>query len=364
MILANPFQREIEELGKDYSKAFERVMRSGWYILGNEVEAFEKEFAAYLGSRFGIGCASGLDALILSLKALGIGPGDEIITTPLSAAATALAISHIGATPVFADVLPETLALDPQKAAKKITPRTKAIIPVHLYGHSAETGAFDELCAKHGLALIEDCAQSAGARDASGRMTGTRGVTGCFSFYPTKNLGAFGDAGFICTNDPKIAESLRKWRHYGQRARYDHELPGYNSRLDEVHAAILREKLKHLDRWNERRREMATAYNQSLGKIWKLPLSSRSVFHLYPIQVDHRDALLNGLKAAGIEGAVHYPTLIPEQECYKESNYGASESLWPIAFQASRRLVSLPVNPYLTDSEIDQISSVLSDLIG
>lgn len=357
MILANPFQREIEEFGKSYLNAMERVLNSGWYILGKEVEAFENEFANHLGAKYGIGCASGLDALMLALKAIDVHPGDEVITTPLSAAATALAITHIGAKPVFVDALPETLCLNPALLKTAITSKTKAIIPVHLYGYPAETVEIEKICAEHSIALIEDCAQAVGTKDRGGRMAGTRGIVGCFSFYPTKNLGAFGDAGFMCTNDEAIAKKLKKLRNYGQRVRYDHELPGYNSRLDEIHAAVLREKLLPLEAWTRRREEIAVLYDQGLPSIWKLPQTKegRCVYHLYPIQVPDRDALLTKLKDAGIEGAIHYPTLIPEQECYRSSLHVDAKIQWPVALQATRRLLSLPINPYVTDEEVEKI---------
>jgi dTDP-4-amino-4,6-dideoxygalactose transaminase len=362
MILANPFQREVDEFHSVYMKSIDRVLRSGWYILGKEVEAFENEFAAVLGAKYGIGCASGLDALMLALKVIGVGPGDEVITTPLSAAATALAVTHLGAKPVFVDVLPETLSLDPSKIESAITARTKAVIPVHLYGYPAKTPEIEAICARHGISLIEDCAQAVGTKDTGGKIAGTRGRVGCFSFYPTKNLGAFGDAGFMCTDDPELAANLRKLRNYGQRVRYDHELAGYNSRLDELQAAVLREKLKPLETWTKRREEIARQYDETFPSIWKLPRAGdgRCVYHLYPIQVTDRDGLLRKLKAAEIEGSVHYPTLIPEQECYLDLMGGKkAEALWPVAASASRRLVSLPINPYVTDIEVKKITETL-----
>lgn len=364
MILANPFQREVEEFHSVYLGAVDRVLRSGWYILGKEVEAFENEFAAYLGARYGIGCASGLDALMLALRAVGVGPGDEVITTPLSAAATALAITHLGARPVFVDVLPDSLCLDPTKIEAAFTVRTKAVIPVHLYGYPAKTPEIQAICARREVALIEDCAQGVGTRDAGGKTAGTRGAIGCFSFYPTKNLGAFGDAGFMCTDDADLAAKLRKLRNYGQRVRYDHELTGYNSRLDEVHAAVLREKLKPLDRWTERREAIALRYDRALPGIWKLPTAGegRCVYHLYPIQTDDRDGMLAKLKSAGIEGSVHYPTLIPEQECYGIASAEEALNKWPVSVRASRRLVSLPINPYVTDDEVATIVATVTSI--
>jgi dTDP-4-amino-4,6-dideoxygalactose transaminase len=276
---------------------------------------------------------------------------------PSSAAATALAATHLGAKVVFVDVLPETLCLDPSRVEAAITSRTKAIVPVHLYGFPARTIELEAICAKRGIVLIEDCAQAVGTKDSGGKIAGTRGIVGCFSFYPTKNLGAFGDAGFMCTNDAEIAAKLRKLRNYGQRVRYDHELAGYNSRLDELHAAILREKLKPLERWTKRREEIARKFDAGLTDVWKLPSagSGRAVYHLYPIQLENRDGLLAKMKTAGIEGGVHYPTLIPEQECYRVTGTQDASKSWPVAFAATRRLVSLPINPYTTDEEVATI---------
>lgn len=366
MILSNPFIREIDHLGKDYSAAIEKVLRSGWYILGKEVAEFENELASFLDVPHVVTCANGLDAIRLVLMALGIGPGDEVITTPLSAAATALAITHVGATPVFADVCPETLNLDPKEVEKVITSRTRAVMPVHLYGHTADMNAFRELCEKNGIHLIEDCAQSLGS-SIEGRKSGSFGVAGCFSFYPTKNLGAFGDGGAVCTTNTAFAEKVAQLRNYGQKARYQHELLGINSRLDELQAAVLRVKLKHLSDWNEKRRNLAKLYDDTVNTIqglWHLPKQLGAVYHLYPIQVDRRDEVLAKLRENGVDGQIHYPTLISEQHCYSGLfDHSGSEQTFPIAFRATRRLISLPIFPYLTAAEVNQVGKVLKDCL-
>ena len=384
MILANPFKREADALTPAYLAACERVIRSGWYILGQEVREFEKELAAYTGTAEAIGCASGLDAILLSLAALGIGPGDEVITTPLSAVATTLAITHLGATPVFVDVEPETLAIGAKAVERAITSRTRAVLPVHLYGFPSEISEIQAVCKKHQLTLIEDCAQAIGARHKN-QPVGTYGTLGCFSFYPTKNLGAFGDAGAIVTQDSELAKKLRQLRNYGQRGRYEHILAGFNSRLDELHAAVLRVKLQHLPEWTARRQKSAARYDRAMteAKIWHLPhadslkaTGSESVYHLYPIQVPAQgqrslpdgetEKLLAQFKENGVEALIHYPTLIPEQACYREKPFGAlnAEKTWPVAFHASRNLLSLPINPFLTDEEIGTAAATALQILA
>jgi dTDP-4-amino-4,6-dideoxygalactose transaminase len=273
--------------------------------------------------------------------------------------ATALAISHLGARPVFVDVDEATLALDPALVKKAITSKTKAVIPVHLYGYPAPVEELVAICAEHHLCLIEDCAQAAGTITNSGKHAGTVGQIGCFSFYPTKNLGAFGDAGYACTSDTVLHQKLLKLRNYGQRARYDHEMTGYNSRLDELHAAVLREKLRELDRWNARRSKIASIYDARAKSTWTLPAAlgaAKNAYHLYPIQVEDRDAMVATLKAHGIESLIHYPMLLPEQDAYAAYGYQKAEAAWPVAYNASRRLLSLPINPYVTDDEAEMVA--------
>ena len=343
--------------------AVARVLDRNWYILGPEVEAFETAFAAYCGVAHAVGCASGTDALSLTLRALGLGPGDEVITTALTAAATAGAILAVGATPVFADCDPPTRNLDPKHVEALVTPRTRALLPVHLYGRPAELDSLGTIAARHGLALVEDAAQAHGAR-WRGRPAGSIGLAGCFSFYPTKNLGALGDGGAVVTNDGALAERLRRLRNHGQSSRYHHIEQSGNSRLDELQAALLSVKLRHLDGWNAERRAQATRYLAQLkGAPFGLPPANdetaTSCWHLFVIESAEREALRGRLAAAGVGTDIHYPTPLHLQPAY--AAYGSGPGSLPVAERLADTIVSLPLFPGLTAEEQ---ATVVAQLCG
>jgi dTDP-4-amino-4,6-dideoxygalactose transaminase len=333
--------------------AIDRVLASGWFILGPEVEAFEAEFAAASGAAYAVGVGNGTDAIAVTLRALGIGPGDEVITSPLSAAYSALAIMMTGARPVFADVDARSLTLDPAAVASAITSRTRAILPVHLYGQAADMQAFERIASQHGLALVEDCCQ-AHLATANGRPVGTIGVAGAFSFYPTKNLGALGDGGAIITNDAALAERVRLIRNGGQTDRYHHEIAGVNSRLDELQAAILRARLPFLAGWTSARRRLAAKYRGTLSTNRVRLVTERDpghVYHLFVVRSANRSALQQHLRSTGIETLVHYPIPIPAQTALR----GQDPRECPAAIEACREVLSLPMYPALIDAELDDI---------
>jgi dTDP-3-amino-3,4,6-trideoxy-alpha-D-glucose transaminase len=344
--------------------AIERVLASGWFVLGPEVDAFEREFARESGAAYAVGVGTGTDAIALALRALGVDAGDEVITSPLSAAYTALAVTMIGARPVFADIDPARLTIDPAAAAAAITPRTRAIVPVHLYGQPADMTAIERVATAHRLAIVEDCCQ-AHLATAGGRPVGTIGAAGAFSFYPTKNLGALGDAGAVVTNDAALAERIKRLRNGGQSDRYHHQELGVNSRLDEIQAAILRARLPLLGAWTTRRRELAAAYRRALPPA---PVSiprehdGGHVYHLFPVMVSSgreggpsRDALQQHLRAAGIDTLIHYPIPIPRQPAFAAENHGA----WPHAEAACRQVLSLPLHPGLDDAAVGQVAAAV-----
>jgi dTDP-4-amino-4,6-dideoxygalactose transaminase len=347
---------------EEIDSAITRVVESGHYILGQEVEAFEKEFAAYIGVRFGIGVSSGTDALHLALWACGIGPGDEVITVSHTAVATVVAIDLCGAKPVLIDIDPFTFVIDPNQIERTITSRTKAIIPVHLYGYVADMEKIRSIANRHGLRIIEDCAQSHGAT-YRGHRGGVWGDMAAFSFYPTKNLGAFGDGGMVVTNDSELAERVRLLREYGWRQRYVSEIPGLNSRLDELQAAVLRVKLKYLDQWNEERRRKALIYSRMLEStgvscpVEKEP--GRHVYHLYVIRARKRDALQAFLKERGIETLIHYPVPIHLQRAYKDLGYRKGDL--PLTELCSLEILSLPFYPEIRESEIEEVTTQIEN---
>ena len=335
--------------------AIDRVLASGWFILGPEVEAFEAEFAAACGTSYGIGVGNGTDAIAVILRALGVGPGDEVITSPLSAAYTALAIMMTGARPVFADVETDTLTIDAAAVARAITARTRAILPVHLYGQAADLDALAHVAAQHDVALVEDCCQ-AHLATANGRPVGTVGIAGAFSFYPTKNLGALGDGGAVVTNDAALADRVRRIRNGGQTDRYHHELPGVNSRLDEMQAAVLRARLPFLADWTRARRRVASIYRRALSGAPVRMLPERDpghVYHLFVVRSPNRDALQRHLGARGIETLVHYPIPIPAQAAVRHQNPAEC----PVAAAACREVLSLPMYPALADAAIADVAS-------
>jgi len=342
--------------------AVQQVLSNGWFILGKNVSAFEQEFAAFCGAAFGIGVGNGTDALQLALKACGIGPGDEVITVPNSATFTALAITATGATPTFADVDGASFNMDASCLEQAITPRTKALMPVHLYGQPADMDPILAVARAHNLRIIEDAAQAHGAAYA-GRKVGSLGDAGCFSFYPSKNLGAFGDGGMVVTNDPELADRVRMLRNGGQKTRYDHRLLGVNSRLDEMQAAILRVKLGYLDKWNRQRRHIAALYTAMLGDCTVQPpveaTRSDHVYHLYVIRSSHREALKEHLARSGIETMVHYPTPIHLQAAYR--GLGLGPGAFPVAERCASEVLSLPIFPELTDTKVRQVAAAIAE---
>jgi len=320
MIPFNDFKREHARIGDEVSVAIQRVLRSGWFILGEEGEKFEREFSKYIGAKFGIGVNSGSDALYLAVKALGISNGDEVITVSHTMISTVDAITRNRATPIFVDVEPETYLLDVSKIETEISKRTRAIIPVHLYGHPVDMEPLMEIAHKYNLYIIEDACQAHGAEYRS-RKVGSIGDIGCFSFYPTKNLGAYGDGGMIVTNNEELADKLRKMRNYGQSKKYYYDFVGVNSRLDEIQAAILRTKLRYLDDWNKKRRKLAKLYSDLLENTEAItPIEkeyAKHVYHLYVVRHKERDKLQQYLLNHGIQTLIHYPIPVHMQKAYK-----------------------------------------------
>lgn len=347
----------------EFQDALTRVLDSGWLVLGNEVASFETAFAAYSGSAHCIGVGNGLDALHLVLKAWGIGPGDEVIVPSNTYIATWLAVTYTGARPVPVEPVDATYNLDPARLESAITPRTKAIIAVHLYGQMADVDAIADVARRHRLKLLEDAAQSHGAR-WNGRNAGATGDAVAYSFYPGKNLGALGDGGAVTTNDSDLAEAVRMLRNYGSRRKYENELVGYNSRLDELQAAFLSVKLPLLDSDNARRSVIARRYDKGLVHFQGLtlpfvPEQAEPVWHLYVIRTPQRSALQAFLQERGIGTLIHYPIPPHLQPAYV--NLGLSEGSFPIAEALHREVLSLPIGPTMTDVEVDHVVAAISD---
>jgi dTDP-4-amino-4,6-dideoxygalactose transaminase len=331
------------------------AVRSGQYINGPNVKAFEQEFARYMGVNHAVGMNSGTDALHLALRALGVGPGDEVVTVPFTFVATTEAIGIVGATPVFVDIDPVTYNMDVSQVEAVLTPRTKAILPVHLYGQSADMAPLRELADRHGLWLVEDCAQSVGAT-YRGQKTGTIGQVGCFSFFPSKNLGAYGDAGAAVTDDPELAARMVALRGHGGRVKYHHETLGVNSRLDEVQAAVLRVKLPHLESWNAARREVARRYDALIreaeipGVVTPEVLAETvPVFHQYTIRVKDRDRVQKELAGRGIQTMIYYPVPLDQQAVHAHLGHGPLD--FPVSARAAREVLSLPIFPEITPAQ-------------
>jgi dTDP-4-amino-4,6-dideoxygalactose transaminase len=340
--------------------AIERVLDSSRFVLGADGEALEREIAAFTGVRHAIGVGSGTDALRLALVALGIGPGDEVITPAFSFVASSTTIVMAGATPVFADIEPDTFGMDPKAVERLITPRTRAIMPVHLYGHPAAIDDLAALASARGLALIEDAAQAIGARYA-GRSIGAWGDVACLSFYPTKNLGACGDGGMVVTDRGDLADRLRRLRHHGDRGRYHHTELGSCSRLDEVQAAVLRVKLAYLPQWIDRRRAIAARYAARLAGLPLVRPVERAaawhVYHLYTVRHVERDRLQKALADLGVGTAVHYPRAVPAQPVFGLD----AEKRWPEAWRAADEVLSLPCYPELTDDEVERVAHAVRE---
>ena len=354
------FNLQRESLEVDIHDALERVISRGWYILGPEVEAFEQEFANFLGVSRAVGVASGTDALSLSLEALGVGQGDEVITSPLTATFTALAISRTGALPVFADVNPSTLNLAVDSVEKRLSLFTKAIIPVHLYGNPCDLPGLMELARDKALRVVEDACQAHGAKH-KGRRVGTWGDAGCFSFYPTKNLGALGDGGLVATDDDDIADRLIRLRNGGQSSRYVHDEVGVNSRLDEIQAAVLRVKLEKLDTWNQRRRDLAEVYCELLEGSPVEPIAttpgSEAVRHLFVVRAPDREGLREALVADGVQTLIHYPIPAHLQPAYRD--LGQGQGSCPVAEKAAEEILSLPLYPELTEEQVERVANAI-----
>ena len=345
----------------DLKQAIDRVIAAKSFVLGPSVEQFEEHFAAYCDIRHAIGVSSGTAALHLALLACGIGPGDEVITTAHTFIATCWAITYAGARPVLVDVDPETLTIDPQRIPAAVTARTRAIIPVHLYGQPADMDPIMAIARQHHLAVVEDACQAHGAR-YKGRRVGSIGDIGCFSFYPGKNLGAFGEAGAVVTNDATLAAAVRKQRNHGQAQRYHHDLLGFNYRMDGIQAAVLNVKLRHLDHWNSRRREHAHAYDALLAACPGLRLTrqrgdSESVYHLYVVRSDRRDALRAYLAEQGIDTGLHYPVPIHRQPAYAELGYAAGD--FPITEESCATLLSLPMYAELAPRQVAYVAQTV-----
>jgi dTDP-4-amino-4,6-dideoxygalactose transaminase len=356
---------QYQQIREEIDEAIRGVVQSGHFVLGPNVRALEEEVAAALHVPVAVAVASGTDALHLVLRALDVGPGDLVLTTPFTFIATATAVSCTGARPVFADIRPESFTLDPAAAAERLAGsgprgvpagRFRVLLPVHLYGQPAEMAPLGRLAGQHGLAVVEDAAQAIGA-SYQGRPAGGLGDAGCFSFYPTKNLGAYGDAGMVTAGNAALAERIGRLRVYGGRQRYVHEELGFNSRLDEIQAAVLRVKLRYLGAWNERRRAIAARYRDGLAGLGlRLPEElpdSRHCYHQFTIRVADRDAVQRRMSALGVATAVYYPLPLHLQPMYRELGYRAGD--FPEAERAAREVLCLPMYPELTDAQVDEV---------
>jgi dTDP-4-amino-4,6-dideoxygalactose transaminase len=355
-----------KQVGAELETAVARVAASDWYLLGPELEAFEAEFAAYCGSRHCVGVGSGLSAIELALLAAGVGPGDEVIVPAYTWIATWLAVSRIGARPVAVDVEAGTYNIDPDLIAAALTPRSAAIVPVHMRGQPADMDRIGELASAHGLTVIEDAAQAHGARHR-GRRAGALGDAGAFSFYPAKNLGCFGDGGAVTTDDDEIADRVRVLRNYGMRNRYEIEAAGVNSRLAELQAAVLRAKLPHLDAWNESRRRLAGRYAEALADcaavaVPEAPSWAEPVWHLFMVNLPDRDACAAALKAAGIEALVHYPVLPHLSPPYRDVELPPGGL--PVAERLAATTLSLPMHPHLDPADLDRVAATVRAAAG
>ncbi|MBC8000142.1 MAG: DegT/DnrJ/EryC1/StrS family aminotransferase [Leptolyngbya sp.] len=340
---------------QEIDQAVHRVLESGYYILGGELEKFESDFEKFLGAGYVAGCASGTEAIYLALAAEGVTTGDEVLVVAHTAVPTISAISMTGATPVFVDIDPNTYVMDVDLVEAKINEKTKAIVPVHIYGQMADMDPLVEICKKHKIMLLEDCAQSTGAT-YKGKAAGTIGDYGSFSYYPSKNLGAFGDGGAVSTNSRENFDKLVMLRNYGQSKRYYHDIVGINSRLDEMQAAILSAQIPFVEEWNDRRREIADRYNRGLADVVKTPIEEdgrKHVYHLYVIQTDHRDELQEYLLEQGIQCLIHYPNPAHLQKAY--SFLGYKPGSLPQTEKVVKRILSLPMFPELSNEQVDAV---------
>ena len=345
-------------LKDEIDKGFQETLENAHFILGPNVHAFEKEAAEFLGVKHAISCASGTDALHLALDAAGIKAGDEVITTAFTFIATAEAIRYVGAIPVYVDIEPDTYNIDPSKIEAAITDKTSAILPVHIFGQPANMAAIQAIADKHKLLVIEDCAQSFGA-DIDGKMTGAIGLAGCHSFFPSKNLGCYGDGGMVTTNDDALAEQLLMLRNHGSKVRYYHDVLGYNSRLDELQAVVLRAKLKRLATYNKERRRAAHHYSELLKGIVTPPHEDgygTHIYHQYTLLTDNRDAIMKALSDKQIGCAVYYPVPLHQQKVFADVCQGVS---LPVTEEVSSRCMSLPIYPELSNEQVEQVVDVI-----
>lgn len=343
----------------DIQDAIARVFETGQFVLGDEVAKFEGEFSKYVGAEHGIAVNTGTSALHLALLAAGVGPGDEVITVPFTFVATVAAIGYTGASPVFVDIDPQSFTMDPAQLEAAITPRTKAIIPVHLYGHPADMDPILAIARKHGLIVIEDACQAHGA-EYKGRRVGGIGDFACFSFYPGKNLGACGEAGMVVTGNAKYAETMRMLRDWGQSKRYHHTMRGFNYRMEGLQGAILRVKLRHLDAWTDARRSRAAEYERLLGSEVVRPSEmawARHVYHVYAIRTTDRAEMQRSLSSHGVQTNIHYPIPVHLQEAWRELGYVVGD--FPHSEKAANEVLSLPMYPELSNSQVEQVSAAV-----
>ena len=364
MISMVNLKKEYEEIRAEINQNIQRVLNNGFFILGEEVKKFEDDFSEYINAKYTVGVNSGSDALFLAVKSLGIGKGDEVITVSHTFTSTVDAISRNGAKPIFVDINPDSYCMDSSLVEEKITEKTKAILPVHLYGHAVDMDPIYKLAENLDIFLIEDACQAHGAEYKGTKMGGI-GDIGCFSFYPTKNLGAYGDGGMIVTDDTELAEILKQLRNYGQSKKYYHDFIGFNSRLDELQASILRVKLKYLDDWNERRGEITELYNNHLrNSNLILPVEkkhSKHVYHLYVIRSKNRDFLKNELLKSGIQTQIHYPIPVHKQKAYLNL---CSDVKLPVTEEICNEILSLPMHPFLKDDEVIYIAEMIENALS
>jgi len=356
-------QKQLKGIKDEVLNIISEILEGSHFILGSKVSEFEKKVADYYEVRESIGVASGTDALHLAIDALGIGEGDEVITTPFTFFATVEAILYTGATPVLVDIEPDTLNIDVNKITANITKRTKAILPVHLFGHPADMEKISQIAKKHRLKVIEDCAQSFGA-ELNGRKTGSFGDAGCFSFYPSKNLGGYGDGGIITLNNPRVAEIIRQLRNHGSKGSYRHKRVGFNSRLDEIQAGILLVKFRHIDEYNRQRRQNAVIYSTLLSDTVQCPVEKEGayhVYHQYTVMSRKREKIQQRLKEKGISSVVYYPVPLHLQEALKFLGYTKGD--FPFAEKAAREVLSLPMYPELEQVTIEKIAKIIKSAI-
>ncbi len=366
MIPMVDLKAQYTDIREEIEAGFREVLDSGQFIFGPQVQALEAEIADFLGVPHAVSCASGTDALHLALAAAGIGPGDEVITTAFTFIATAEAIRYVGATPVFVDIDPHSFNIDLGQLEAAVTERTRAVLPVHLFGQPVDMRELQRIAAEHELRIIEDCAQSFGAQ-RDGVMTGGFGLAGCFSFFPSKNLGGYGDGGLVATGSEAMAEELRVLRNHGSRERYHHHVIGYNSRLDEIQAMILRSKLRRISSYNERRRHVARIYNERLAELpglrtpWEDP-EGYHVYHQYTILVEDRPRAMDILRDAGVACAIYYPVPLHRQEVFRDQYAGLS---LPVTERVAQECLSLPMYPELTNEQIRTVTdAVIAGAVG